>query len=112
MGTFWKILTENRVFSTRAPPSKLVYIGAQGAFRKFLGSMTKNGHLKIVQRGDPLGRKGVESLRIGGEASTLNRPSKFATAFKYLNASARTEFSTDFEIKYHDLKIKKNIMST
>ena len=33
-----------------------VSIGAQGAFRKFFGSVTKYGYLKIVQRGDPLGR--------------------------------------------------------
>ena len=35
------------------------YFGAKGAFRKILGSVTKNGYLKIVQRGDPLGRQGL-----------------------------------------------------
>ena len=38
---FWKMLTKNRVFSARAPPSKLVYIGAGGALRTILGSVTK-----------------------------------------------------------------------
>ena len=52
---FWKL--------ARAPPSKLVYIGAKGAFRKFLGSVTKNGYFKIVQKGDSLGWQRVESLR-------------------------------------------------
>ena len=41
---------------------KLVYIGAERAFRKVLGYVTKNGYLKIVQRGDTLGRQGVESF--------------------------------------------------
>ena len=34
------------------PLKKLVFIGAKGAFRKILGSVTKNGYLKIVQKGD------------------------------------------------------------
>ena len=54
-------------FFRRAPTSYLVYIGAIGAFRTFLGSITKNGYWKIVQRGDLLGRQGVEFLR--GRAS-------------------------------------------
>ena len=32
--------------------SKLVYICAKGALSKFLGSVTKNGYLKINQRGN------------------------------------------------------------
>ena len=44
--------TPNCVFLARAPSSKLLYIGA----------ITKNGYLKIVQRGDHLGRQGAESL--------------------------------------------------
>ena len=59
---FLKILTKKLPFSARAPPSKLVYIDAEGAFRKNLGSVTKTGYLKIIQRGDPLGRQGVEFL--------------------------------------------------
>ena len=66
LGTFWKISTKNRVFTARAPPSKLEYSGAKGASRKFSGSVTKCGYPRIVQRGDTLGRQGVESLR-GGE---------------------------------------------
>ena len=34
-----------------------MYIGAKGAFRKILGSVTKNGYLKIVQ-GGPFGSAG------------------------------------------------------
>ena len=52
------------IFGARSP-SKLVYIGAKGAFRKILGSIGQNGFLKKYQRGDPLGRQGVESLRGG-----------------------------------------------
>ena len=41
LGTFWKILTKkSRFFGVRSP-SKLIYIGAAGAFRKFLGSVGK-----------------------------------------------------------------------
>ena len=41
-----------RVLCSAHSHSKLVYIGAQGAFRKFVGSVTKNGYLKIVGGGD------------------------------------------------------------
>ena len=35
LGSFWKILTKKSHFFGARSPSKLVYIGAQGAFRKF-----------------------------------------------------------------------------
>ena len=54
----------------RAPPSNSVYIGNKRAFRKIVGTSAKSGYLKIVQRGDPLGRQGVESLRRGRLKST------------------------------------------
>ena len=58
-------------FLARASPSKLEY---NGAFRNFLGSVTKNGYLKMVQSGDPLGRQGVESLGGGGGGGGGGRP--------------------------------------
>ena len=39
LGTFWKILTKKTRFFGARSPSKLVYIGAKGAFRKILGSV-------------------------------------------------------------------------
>ena len=52
LGSFlWKFCPKSRVFSSRVLPSKLVYIGAEGALRTFLGPVTKNGYLKVVQRG-------------------------------------------------------------
>ena len=66
LGTFWKISTKKSRFLARAPPSKLVQIDAEGAFRKVLRSVGQNGYLKIVQRGDPLDLEGAESLRGGG----------------------------------------------
>ena len=51
LGNFWNILTKESRFLGARSPSKLVYIGAKGAFRKVLGSVNKNGYLKIVQRG-------------------------------------------------------------
>ena len=56
-------------FSAFAHPSKLVSIGA---YRKILGSITKIEYLKIVQRGDPLGRQVIEFPR-GGRLNPLVR---------------------------------------
>ena len=36
------------LFSARAPPSKLVFIGTKGALKKFQVQPAKNGYLKIV----------------------------------------------------------------
>ena len=62
-----------------SPPSKLVYISAKRTFRKFLGSVTKYGYLKIVQRGDPLGQQGVESLWGGGGGAASAAPVLYGT---------------------------------
>ena len=48
LGSFWKNLTKKSSFFGARFPSKLVNIGA---FKNFLGSISKNGYLKIVQRG-------------------------------------------------------------
>ena len=48
---FLEILTKKSHFFSARSPSKLVYIGAKGAFRKFLGSISKIAYFKIVQRG-------------------------------------------------------------
>ena len=47
LGNFWKILTEKSRFFGARSPFKLIHFGV---FRKILGSVTKNGYLKIVQR--------------------------------------------------------------
>ena len=53
MFKFSKIVFDqkNRVFSARAPPFKLVYIGAKGAFRKILGSVIKKGYQNSTKGG-------------------------------------------------------------
>ena len=56
---------KNRVFFGARSPSKLVCIGAQGAFRKILGSVCQKWISEKVSKRDPLGRQGVESLRGG-----------------------------------------------
>ena len=66
LGTFWKILAKNCIFSAYCP-LKLVYIGTKGF-------ATKNEYLKMVQRLGPLGRQGVESLLEGASALFLNPP--------------------------------------
>ena len=70
--TFWKMLTKNCVFSARAPPSNLVYIGAKGAFRKILKPVIQKWISRNSTKGDPLGQQGVESLRDGGPPPSLN----------------------------------------
>ena len=45
-----------RFFGARSP-SKLVYIGAKGAFRKILGSVGQKWISEKVTKGDPLGRQ-------------------------------------------------------
>ena len=47
---FWPI---NCVFFGARSLRKISIFWGQSAFRKFLGSVTKNGYLKLVQRGDP-----------------------------------------------------------
>ena len=64
-------------------PLKLVYTGAEGTFRKFLGSFTKNGYLKTVQRGDPLCLQGVKSLSKGGVSPRL--PKSVPVVNNFLN---------------------------
>ena len=65
-GHFLKNFDKKIAFFGARSPSKLVYIGAQGAFRKILGSVGQKGISEKVSKGDPLGRQGVESLRGGG----------------------------------------------
>ena len=62
LGSFGKTSPKTRVFSARAPPSKLVYIGAKGPFEIFLGLSPKVNSSKKY-KGGPLGQQGVESLR-------------------------------------------------
>ena len=60
---FWKNLTKTLSFSARAPRSKSAYFGAQGAFRKFLGSVSRKWISQNSSKGDSLGQQGVESLK-------------------------------------------------
>ena len=62
-----------RFFGARSP-SKIAYIGAKGAFRKILGSVGQKWISEKYQRGDPLGRQGVKSLRGGGSVRIPPRP--------------------------------------
>ena len=53
-----KILTKNSVFFGARSPSKLVYIGAKGAFRKILGSVCEKWISEKVSKGGPFGSAG------------------------------------------------------
>ena len=107
---FCKILTKNRVFFlARAPPSKLVYIGADGAFKKTLGSVAKNGYLKIY-KGYLLGRHGVEFQRKCPQAppppesapawNILSQNYKLEIEWKFRNTPFRKRYDPQFTIKY------------
>ena len=54
---------KNAFSSARIPHSKLVHVGAEGAFRKLLGSVTKKRISQNSTTRAPLGRQGVKSLR-------------------------------------------------
>ena len=58
-------------FFRRALPLKLLYIGAKGAFRKIVRSVTKIGYLKIVQR-VPFGPAGGRIVKKGSVHPSLN----------------------------------------
>ena len=67
LGTFWKILTKKLRFFGARSPSKLVNIGAKGAFRKMLMvgrpkvdflKSTKGGTLWVGRVSNPWGRGG------------------------------------------------------
>ena len=62
LGFFGKFWPKIQFFLARAS-SKLVYNGAEGAFWTFVESIAKKRYFKIEQRGETLGRQGVESLR-------------------------------------------------
>ena len=68
----------------KIPPSKLVYIGAEGATRKLLGSITKNGYWKIVQRGTLWVGRGLNPW---GEGASASNPSKSAPDYGSENTS-------------------------
>ena len=60
---FLKTFTKKSRFFGARSPSKLAFFGAKAPLEKLRGSVSQNGYLKIVQKGDPLGRQGVKSLR-------------------------------------------------
>ena len=56
---------KSRFFGARSP-SKLVYIGAKGAFRKILGSVGQNWISEKVSKGGPFGSAGGRIPEGGG----------------------------------------------
>ena len=71
-GHFLENSDQKIAFFRRALPlTKLVYIDARGAFTNFLGSITKNGYLKIVHRGSLWVGRGSNPWGGGGVAGRL-----------------------------------------
>ena len=71
LGTFLKIVTKKLRFFGARSPSKLVYIGAEGAFRKILGSVRQKWISEKVSKGGPFGLAGG---RIPGGGGGGGRP--------------------------------------
>ena len=57
-----------------ASPSKLVYIGAKGAFTKILGSVSQQWTSQTSTKGGPFGSAVLEFLRGGGGGGGVVRP--------------------------------------
>ena len=70
------------VFSARAPPSKVVYIGAKGAFRKILGSVGQKWIYLKVAKGGLFGSAGG---RIPKEKELRSPVRKTEIVRKYVN---------------------------
>ena len=83
LGIFWKISTKKLRFFGALPPQFWYRLAPKAPLEKLNGQSAKNGYLKIVQRGDPLGRQEVESLRGVGGGGVL-----WASAFQPLPQSA------------------------
>ena len=62
---------KSRFFFGARFPSNLVYIGAQGAFRKILGSVGKNWISEKVSKGGPFGSTGGRIPEGGGRPPPL-----------------------------------------
>ena len=63
---FEKFWQKNCVFFGARSPSKLVYIGAEGAFRKILGSVRQKWISEKVSKGGPFGSAGGRIPEGGG----------------------------------------------
>ena len=80
-----KFFPRNRVFQRSLP----LKIGAEGGFRKILGSVSQTLIPQNSTKGDLLGRQGVESLR-GGGVPPLNPPLYRTGAGDYYFQSLKT----------------------
>ena len=69
-GAFLKILNKKIAFFRRALPLKISIYWCKGAFRNILGSVTKNGYLKIIQRGKNLAPEFNAGADLGGGDAT------------------------------------------
>ena len=76
---FGKCLLRNCVFLARAPPapSKLVFLGAKGTFRKVEGSCSQKWISENCTNGESFESAGVESLRGGRPLPSPQNPPLF-----------------------------------
>ena len=93
-------------FLARAPPSKLVYIGA---FRKILGSVGQKWISQKLSKGrrDPLGRQGVESLKRRSVQYTPPPPPpppKSAPAL--FHSDSKIHLRQNFTMSFHILRFE------
>ena len=77
---FLKIFNQKiAFFSARAPPSKLVFIGAEGAFRKILGSVCQKWISQNSSKGGPFGSAGGRIPEGGRGGGFVRIPPKSST---------------------------------
>ena len=77
--------------------------------RKFLGSVTKYGYLKIVQRWDPLGQQGVEYLRGGGASEPPPPPPKSAPGYIENRVEVELTYNLSSKIIIQGMKLEYKV---
>ena len=97
---FGKCRPKNCVFSARAPPSKLVNIGAKGAFRKILGSVSQKWISQNSTNGDPLGPPPPQSATDFTVLEKNSGPISSKTIF--------AKYQSFYKIKHSQLTVGKS----
>ena len=95
---------KNCVFFEARSPSKLVYIGAKGAFGKILGSVGQKWISEKVSMGDPLGRQVVESPKKGASTPLpppLNPPLAIREQYYFQDYSVTVLYIIIFKTIYY-----------
>ena len=98
---FEKFWQKNSVFFGARSPSKVVYIGAKGAFRKILGSVGQKWISEKVSKGGPFGPAGGRIPEEGASAPPpLNPP--LLCVFKNLKIKGKRHLERLYNPEHYD----------